>query len=93
MLITGEDDLASDPTFAYLLDLAALASGRADAATFAFERVLTVDPNFFNACVYIARAYFALGNDDLASDEFIALNQLKATRVRDAHARPLSGCD
>jgi len=75
-LLLREDQLAGDPEFDYLLGLAALESGRADAATFAFERALTVDPNFFGARVDMARAYFFLGNNDLARNEFMALKAL-----------------
>jgi len=68
-----EDERVGDPEFDYLLGLAALESGRADEATFAFERVLTVDPEFFAARLDMARAYFALGNNDLARSELLAL--------------------
>ena len=75
-LLALEEQHAGTPEFDYLLGLAALESGRPDAATFAFERVLTIDPNFFGARLDMARAYFALGNQDLAQEEFRALLDL-----------------
>ena len=59
-LLQLEERFAGTPEFDYLLGLAALESGRPDAATFAFERALTVDPNFFGARLDMARAYYAL---------------------------------
>jgi len=48
--------------FDYLLGVAALDSAYPDKATLAFERVLTVDPNFAGARLDMARAYFQLGD-------------------------------
>jgi outer membrane protein len=82
-LLVLEDRLAGTPQYDYLLGLAALESGRPDAATFALERALTVDPEFFGARLDLARAYFALGNQDLAQIEFkalLALNPPAAAR-------------
>jgi hypothetical protein len=59
-----------------LLGIAALDSGKPDRATIAFERVLAVNPNFAGARLDMARAYFAMGSDDLAKNEFeIVLTQ------------------
>jgi outer membrane protein len=74
-LQSQEDALTGQIRFDYLLGLAALESGHPDAATLAFERVLTMDPNFLGARLDIARAYYALGTDDLARKEFIALRE------------------
>jgi tetratricopeptide (TPR) repeat protein len=60
LLQSQEDGCAGDPSFDYVLGIAALESGRPDLATLAFERVLAVDPNYAGARVDIARAYFLL---------------------------------
>ncbi len=72
-LLQYEDRLAGNIRFDYLLGVAAIESGRPDAATFALERVLTVAPTFLGARLDIARAYFELGNLNLAKNEFEAL--------------------
>lgn len=74
-LAAAEAERAGEVEFDYLLGLAALESGRADAATFAFERVLTLRPDFLGARLDMARAYFTLGNDDLARRELEALRE------------------
>ncbi len=71
-----EFELAGDPQYDYLLGLAALESGEPDQATLAFERVLAVDPDMLGARLDMARAYFALGNDDLAREELLELQQM-----------------
>ena len=60
LLQAQEDARAGDPTFDYLLGVAALDSGRPDLATLAFERVLAVDPVYAGARVDTTRAYFLL---------------------------------
>ena len=67
---------AGNPDFDYLLGLAALQSGRPDEATLAFERVLAVRPDMLGARLDMARAYFELGNYDLARQEFEELQKL-----------------
>ena len=61
---------AGDVDFDYLLGVAAYDSGRYDRAVIAFERALIASPGFFSARFDLARAYFALGADDLAEQEF-----------------------
>lgn len=61
---------AGDVDFDYLLGIAAYDSGRYDRAVVAFERALIASPAFFSARFDLARAYFALGADDLAQQEF-----------------------
>ncbi len=70
LLEPREGDYAGDVSFDYLLGIAALDSGKPDRATIAFERVLTINPMFAGARLDLARAYFAMGSDDLAKNEF-----------------------
>ena len=64
---------AGDVDFDYLLGVAAYDTGRYDRAVVAFERALVASPGFFSARFDLARAYFALGADDLARQEFTRL--------------------
>jgi len=64
LLFSGEE------RFDYLLGIAALDSGKPDKATLAFERVLTVNPNFVGARLEMARAYYQLGDMLRAKTEF-----------------------
>lgn len=61
---------AGEVDFDYLLGVAAYDSGRHDRAIVAFERALIASPGFFSARFDLARAYFALGADDFAQQEF-----------------------
>jgi len=61
---------AGDPSFDYLFGLTALEAGHASVATFAFERVLAVDPNHGAARLDMGRAYFTLGDMARARREF-----------------------
>jgi len=61
---------AGDVQFDYLLGIAALDAGKPDRASIAFERVLAMDPDFAGARLDLGRAYFAMGSDDLAKEEF-----------------------
>ena len=61
---------AGNTEFDYALGIAALDAGKPDRATIAFERVLAVNPEFAGARLDLARAYFAMGSDDLAKSEF-----------------------
>lgn len=71
-----EFELSGQVRFDYLLGVAALDSGEPDKATFAFERVLTVDPDFAGARLDMARAYYQLGDRLRAKTEFeTTLNQ------------------
>ena len=68
---------AGDPSYDYLLGVAALDSDNFNAATLAFERVLAVNPNHTAARLDMARAYFSLGQHGRAKQEFekvLALN-------------------
>ena len=87
-----EDDLSGNVQFDYLLGLAALESGNPQAASFALERALTVDPNFIAARFAMARALYASGTYDLAKAEFETLNKLTRRQALDlmtSISRPL----
>ena len=76
LLEPREGDYSGEIAFDYMLGIVALDIGKPDRATIAFERVLAVDPNFTGARLDLARAYFAMGSDDLARNEFqIVLSQ------------------
>jgi tetratricopeptide (TPR) repeat protein len=61
---------AGEIEYDYLLGIAALDAGDAQAAIFALERVLAVNPNYLQARAEIARAYFVLGEKENARREF-----------------------
>jgi len=65
-----EFERSGEVRYDYLLGIAALDSGKSDKATIAFERVLTVDPNFAGARLDMARAYYQLGDLPRAKTEF-----------------------
>ena len=65
-----EFERSGEIRFDYLFGIAALDSGHADKATLAFERVLTMDPNFAGARLDMARAYYQLGDLLRAKTEF-----------------------
>lgn len=72
-LLAQEADRSGEQRYDYLLGLAALRAGRPDLASYALERVLIVTPEFLDARLAMARAYVALGSDDLAREELTAL--------------------
>lgn len=76
LLEAMEYEKAGEVNFDYLLGIAALDSGKPDKATFAFERVLAVNPNFAGARLDMARAYFMLGDLERANTEFGAVLDL-----------------
>jgi len=69
------DQRAGNPDYDLLLGIAALDSGRPTRAVFAFERVLAVEPDNARARAELARAYFEMGENEAAKQEF--------TRVKD----------
>jgi len=79
MLEPLERTRAGNVDFDYLLGVAAYDTGRYDRAVVAFERALLASPGFFSARFDLARAYFALGADDLAQQEFNRLLQQNPT--------------
>ncbi len=70
LLEPREGDYSGEIAFDYMLGIVALDIGKPDRATIAFERVLITNPNFTGARLDLARAYFAMGSDDLARNEF-----------------------
>jgi tetratricopeptide (TPR) repeat protein len=79
-----EFERSGEVGFDYLLGVAALDSGKPDKATLAFERVLTVNPDFAGARMDMARAYYQLGDLQRARAEFqivLQQNPPQAARV------------
>ena len=74
-----EVDRAGDPRFDYLLGLAALETGRATEAVFAFERVLAVEPGNLLARADMARALAALNEMESARRELVSQRVCGAT--------------
>lgn len=70
-----EDELTGEQRYDLLLGIAALRSGRPSEASYALERVLIVNPDFLDARLYMAQAYFALRSDDLARAELESLQR------------------
>lgn len=70
LLLPFEFYQAGDPAYDYLLGVAALDSGKYNAATLAFERVLAVNPNHAGARMDLARAYFALNDLERSEEQF-----------------------
>jgi outer membrane protein len=70
-----EQQRAGDPEFDYLLGLAALDSGRYTRGVFALERVLALRPDHAQARAEIARAYFLMGENKAAREEFEAVRR------------------
>ena len=68
-----EDKYSGNVDFDYMLGVAALDSGKADRATLALERVLSVNPDHAGARLDMARAYFQLGDAERAKTEFLAV--------------------
>ncbi|MEM0953160.1 MAG: tetratricopeptide repeat protein [Pseudomonadota bacterium] len=69
-LSPNELQLAGNPDYDYLYGTAALDTGHPDLAVFALERVLEEKPSFAGARLELARAYFALGNNESARYHF-----------------------
>jgi tetratricopeptide (TPR) repeat protein len=68
-----ESSRAGDPEFDYLLGIAAVDSGKYTRGVFALERVIAVNPNHPQARAEIARAYFLMGENRAAKEEFEAV--------------------
>jgi tetratricopeptide (TPR) repeat protein len=65
-----EDRLAGNLKFDYLLARSALESGQPSKASFIYERILAVEPNYVGVRLEMGRAYFALGDVSRAKLEF-----------------------
>lgn len=70
LLVPHEDRLAGDLKFDYLLARAALESGQPSKASFIYERILAVQPNYLGVRLEMGRAYLALGDFARAKLEF-----------------------
>ncbi len=75
-LLPKEFARAGDADFDYVFGLAALASGRPGIATFAFDRVIAVDPGYAAAYLDQGRAYYALGDFERAEQNFAIVRSL-----------------
>ena len=64
------DRRTGDPDYDLLLGIAALDSGHPTQAVFAFERVLAVEPDNGRARAELARAYYEMGENEAAREEF-----------------------
>lgn len=94
LLEPKEGDYSGEIAFDYMLGITALDSGKPDRATIAFERVLMVNPNFSGARLDMARAYVAMGSDDLARNEFtIVLSQSPPDNVKEVIQKYLAAID
>lgn len=65
-----EDRLAGDVKFDYLLARSALETGQPSKASFIYERILAVEPNYVGVRLEMGRAYIALGDYARAKLEF-----------------------
>lgn len=75
LLSPQEQARAGEPDFDYLLGIAAIDSGELTRGVFALERVLAVNPNHPQARAEIARAYFLMGENKTARQEFETVRQ------------------
>ena len=70
-LLAGfEDELAGDLQFDYLLARSALESGQPSLASFIYERILAIEPNYVGVRLENGRAYLELENFARAKQEF-----------------------
>jgi tetratricopeptide (TPR) repeat protein len=65
-----EDKLAGDVRFDYLLARSALQTGNPSRASFIYERILAVEPNYLGVRLEMGQAYLALGDYARAKFEF-----------------------
>jgi outer membrane protein len=65
-----EAENAGDLRFDYLLARSALGSGRPSKASFVYERILAIEPNYVGVRLEMGRAYLALGDYARAKLEF-----------------------
>jgi len=94
LLEPKEGDYSGEIAFDYMLGITALDIGKPDRATIAFERVLMTNPNFTGARLDLARAYFAMGSDDLAKNEFqIVLSQSPPQNAKEAVQKYLAAIE
>ena len=89
-----EQQRAGDPEFDYLLGIAAIDSGQLTRGVFALERVLAVRPDHPQARAEIARAYFLMGENQVARQEFESVKGSKPpAEVNETISRFLDALD
>lgn len=70
LLLARESDFSGQQDYDYLLGIAALDSGEPGESIFSLQRVITRSPDFAGARMDLARAYFEIGDNELARKEF-----------------------
>ena len=104
-LALSQPEQMGDPEYDFYLGIAALEAGAPGEAVLALERYILVYPENRNARFNLGRAYFALGEDQHAREEFDALltsasseddtaallRYLDVIRVRESRYRPVAG--
>jgi tetratricopeptide (TPR) repeat protein len=70
LLAAKEGDLSGDDAYDYLLGVAALDSQNPGEAIFSLQRLVSSNPDFSGARLELARAYFDIGDNELARIEF-----------------------
>ena len=70
LLSAQEGDLSGEDAFDYLLGVAALDAQQAGEAIFSLQRLVSRKPDFAGARLELARAYFDVGDNELARIEF-----------------------
>jgi len=70
LLLSYEGDWSGADTYDYLLGVAALDSGHPGEAIFSLQRLVVRKPDFAGARLELARAYFEVGDNELARTEF-----------------------
>jgi outer membrane protein len=70
-----ESRFAGDADYDYALGTSALDSGNLSQAVFALQRAVAARPRFAGARMELARAYFALGDNESARREFAVLEK------------------
>lgn len=70
LLLPELEQRAGTPEYDLLFGLAAMESGRPTMAVFAFERVLAAEPDNSRARLELARAYYEMGENEAAREEF-----------------------
>ena len=86
LLAPLEAEQAGEPTYDYLLGLAALRSGQPALALFPLERVLALQPDHPDARLLFAQAYLAVGNIAVAQQEFERAEQAGNVEPAEAQA-------
>ncbi len=77
LLSQYETELAGNKDYDFLLGLSALNSNQPTKAVYALERVIDIAPNHNRARAELARAYYVLGENQAAEQEFSLLKSQK----------------